>query len=218
VNAYWSKGTKERGGEARIRSLALASALLALVSPATAQVIELTPGGSAAVYSGPVLSSSEGRRAISAAQPSSGAARPAAPAAHYASVLAAIDRAADRRQLSARLIEAVAWQESRLRQEAVSKKGALGVMQLEPSTAASLGVDPRDARQNVEGGAAYLARLLDQYDGDIELTLAAYNAGPEAVRRWGGVPPFPETRAYVAAVLDHLAEMATAAPGRKETR
>jgi soluble lytic murein transglycosylase-like protein len=70
----------------------------------------------------------------------------------------------------------------------------------------------------VEGGAAYLSRLLEQFDGDIELTLAAYNAGPEAVRRWGGVPPYPETRAYVAAILDHLAEMAAAAPRPTDSR
>ena len=81
-------------------------------------------------------------------------------------------------------------------------------MQLRPGTAARLGVDADDLRGNLNGGAAYLAQLLHEFDGDIVLTLAAYNAGPGAVRRWGGVPPYPETRAYVAAVLDRLSQMA----------
>ena len=91
-------------------------------------------------------------------------------------------------------------------------------MQLRPGTAAGLGVDPSDLRGNVDGGAAYLAQLLQHFDGDIVLTLAAYDAGPEAVRRWGGVPPYPETRAYVAAVLDRLAQMETAPQARPEPR
>jgi soluble lytic murein transglycosylase-like protein len=224
---WWSERVARRDGGAPIRALAIACAqitlALALAGPASAQVIELTPGGPAAVYSGPVVSSSEGRQAISpktSTQAPAGArnAKAAPSAGRYAEVLASIDAAADRRQLSARLVEAVAWQESRLRQQAVSRKGALGVMQLTPATAAHLGVDARDARQNVEGGAAYLSRLLEQFDGDIELTLAAYNAGPEAVRRWGGVPPYPETRAYVAAILEHMAEMATPAPRPTEAR
>jgi soluble lytic murein transglycosylase-like protein len=205
-----------------IRALAAGCALApaAITGPAFAQVIEVAPDGPATVYSGPVVTSTEGRRAIAAPQ-APAAVRPVAynaPSARNAQVLASIEQAADRRQLSARLVEAVAWQESRLRQQAVSKKGALGVMQLRPSTAAGLGVDPRDERQNIEGGAAYLSRLLDEFDGDIELTLAAYNAGPEAVRRYGGVPPYPETRAYVAAVMDHLAEMAAARPNPSEAR
>ena len=78
-------------------------------------------------------------------------------------------------------------------------------MQLMPDTAAALGVDASDATQNVHGGAAYLRQMLDQFDGNIELALAAYNAGPEAVRRYGGVPPYRETQDYVAAVLGYLA-------------
>ena len=200
-----------RGGGLPVRSISLvcgALGLASVVGPANAQVIEVQSDGAAAVYAGPVVSSGQGRAPIAppAARPNAGhfhAARPAASAA----VSDAIRQAADRRQLSARLIEAVAWQESRLNQKAVSPKGALGVMQLRPQTAAGLGVDPSDLHGNVDGGAAYLGRLLQQFDGDIVLTLAAYNAGPEAVRRYGGVPPYPETRAYVAAVLDRLAEM-----------
>lgn len=81
-----------------------------------------------------------------------------------------------------------------------------------PGTARGLGVDPFDTRQNFEGGARYLAMLLRRYDGDIILGLAAYNAGPGAVDRYGGVPPYPETQAYVAAVLNRLSEAASTNP------
>ncbi|HEY5409499.1 MAG TPA: lytic transglycosylase domain-containing protein, partial [Caulobacteraceae bacterium] len=166
---------------------------------ALAQVIEVQPDGSTTAYAGPV-------------QTVDGVARPIAPpaAAPHAAMPAGLPRliqdASNQSQLSTRLIAAVAWQESRMNQAAVSSKGARGVMQLRPGTAARLGVDADDLRGNLDGGAAYLAQLLRQFDGDIVLTLAAYNAGPGAVRRWGGVPPYPETRAYVAAVLDRLSQ------------
>lgn len=98
------------------------------------------------------------------------------------------------------LARAVEWVESRGRADAVSPKGALGPMQLMPATARELGVDPRDPAQNRAGGIAYLARQLARF-GSVPLALAAYNAGPGAVLRHGGVPPFAETRRYVAAVL-----------------
>jgi soluble lytic murein transglycosylase-like protein len=193
----------------------------AIAAPANAQVIEIAPDGAAAVYAGPVVSSGAvsgaDRRPI-APSPSPAPPALARPGLARAEVSEAIHEAADRRQLSARLIEAVAWQESRLNPKAVSPKGALGVMQLRPGTAAGLGVDASDLRGNVDGGAAYLVQLLQHFDGDIVLTLAAYNAGPEAVRRWGGVPPYPETRAYVAAVLDRLAQMEIAPQARPEPR
>lgn len=212
--------TPGRAGATTGRAAAALGGALLFVSAASAagaQVIEVQADGAASVYSGPVVTAGSGRAPIAPlSQPrlSSTAVRAAA----SAPVAEAIARAADRRQLSARLIEAVAWQESRLNQKAVSPKGARGVMQLEPKTAAGLGVDPSDLRGNVEGGAAYLEQLLQQFDGDIVLTLAAYNAGPEAVRRYGGVPPFPETRAYVAAVLDRLAETAAPDQARPEAR
>jgi len=100
-----------------------------------------------------------------------------------------------------RLLAAVARRESAWRPDAVSSVGACGVMQLMPATAKYLGVtNVFDARENVFGGARYLRTLLDTFHGDLDLTLAAYNAGPGAVQRYKGVPPFPETRAYVAAV------------------
>jgi soluble lytic murein transglycosylase-like protein len=81
-------------------------------------------------------------------------------------------------------------------------------MQLMPGAAREVGVDRFDLRQNIQGGAAYLSKMVNQFGGDLTLGLAAYNAGPEAVRRWGGVPPYAETRAYVAAILDRLAARA----------
>lgn len=108
-----------------------------------------------------------------------------------------IRRAAARNEIDPALIRAVMKQESGFRPDAVSPAGALGLMQLMPETARDLGVDPLDPGQNVEGGARLLRTLLDRYAGRIDLALAAYNAGPAAVDKYGGVPPFPETQSYV---------------------
>lgn len=100
-----------------------------------------------------------------------------------------------------RLLAAVASRESAFDAHAVSSVGACGVMQLMPQTARFLGVsDIFDAKENVFGGARYLRTLLDTFNGDLDLTLAAYNAGPGAVQKYGGVPPYRETQAYVKAV------------------
>lgn len=116
-----------------------------------------------------------------------------------------VKQAGDRYALSPALIDAIAHVESRYRADAVSRAGARGIMQLMPGTARDLGVDARDAGANIRGGTAYLRQLLDRFDGDVVRTIAAYNAGPGAVLRAGGVPRYAETRAYVAAVLDRLA-------------
>jgi soluble lytic murein transglycosylase-like protein len=96
------------------------------------------------------------------------------------------------------LIRAVIHAESAYRKDAVSPKGAQGLMQLMPATQVELAVtDPFDPADNIEGGAVYLAMLLDEFNEDIELAAAAYNAGPGAVRKHDGVPPYAETREYV---------------------
>ncbi|MEA3283790.1 MAG: lytic transglycosylase domain-containing protein [Synergistota bacterium] len=100
-----------------------------------------------------------------------------------------------------RLVHSVISVESAWRPDAVSPKGAVGLMQLMPGTAKMLGVDPDDPVQNIEGGVKYLSRLSEKYNGDLEKTLAAYNAGPGRVDSYGGIPPFRETENYVRKVL-----------------
>jgi len=108
--------------------------------------------------------------------------------------------------ISSRLLKAVAKAESNFNPNAVSRAGAQGVMQLMPSTARSLGVtNAFDARQNIMGGAQYLKTNLDRF-GEIPLALAAYNAGPNNVEKYGGIPPFSETQNYVKNILANLGE------------
>lgn len=113
-----------------------------------------------------------------------------------------IKEAAARYQVDPRLVAAVAQTESGGNQEAVSPAGAVGVMQLMPETAAGLGVNPYDKRQNIEGGAKYLRQMMDTFGGDVQKAVAAYNAGPQAVKEYNGIPPYRETRDYVNKVLD----------------
>lgn len=117
----------------------------------------------------------------------------------------AIEQAAAAAGLDPRLVAAVAWVESGFNAGAVSRAGALGLMQLMPATARGLGVDPLDPAQNLAGGARYLAAQLERFGGRLELALAAYNAGPAAVARAGGIPSNGETPAFVARVLERLA-------------
>lgn len=103
------------------------------------------------------------------------------------------------------LVKAVIKAESNYNPVSTSNKGALGLMQLIPETAELMKVnDPFDPSQNIRGGSGYLRMMLDLFDGNLDLALAAYNAGPNAVQRYGGIPPYEETRTYVQRVRRYL--------------
>jgi soluble lytic murein transglycosylase-like protein len=121
--------------------------------------------------------------------------------------IAAVDYLADLNGISPALLEALVWQESRWRAGARSPVGAIGLAQLMPGTARDLQVNPHDPHANLAGGARYLREQLDRFGGDVELALAAYNAGPGRVQRARGVPAIRETQLYVRAVVDRLSKM-----------
>lgn len=113
-----------------------------------------------------------------------------------------ISVAAAREGVDPALVRAVVRHESGFDPDATSRAGAMGLMQLMPETARSLGVtDPYDPVQSIDGGTRFLRQLLERFGGDVRLAVAAYNAGPGAIERYGGVPPYDETQRYVANVL-----------------
>ncbi|WP_144352825.1 lytic transglycosylase domain-containing protein [Sporomusa termitida] len=129
--------------------------------------------------------------------------RPAAgPGVNQGDVARMIQLAAAKYGVDPKLAMAVAEAESGLATEAVSPAGATGVMQLMPATARSLGVrNINDPRENIDGGVRYLKQMLTMFAGDVTKAVAAYNAGPQAVKNYNGVPPYSETRDYVTRVL-----------------
>lgn len=165
----------------------------ALIAPgvASAQVLEVAPDGTV--------------RQLGVVQAAQHSAPPRSCAS--AELMPAFEAAAARHDLSVDLLLSVARAESNCSADAVSPAGAIGVMQLMPATARELGVDPRDATENIAGGAAYLRQQIDRFGGRIDLALAAYNAGPAPVARRNAVPPYPETRRYVGRNLDQLANL-----------
>jgi soluble lytic murein transglycosylase-like protein len=115
---------------------------------------------------------------------------------------AAIRRASRQHGVSPALVKAVIAAESGFDRTAISRRGARGLMQLMPETALALGVDDLlDPWQNIDGGTRYLGEMIERFPGGLDLALAAYNAGPEAVKQYQGVPPYTETKAYVRRVL-----------------
>jgi soluble lytic murein transglycosylase-like protein len=124
-----------------------------------------------------------------------------------------IEQHASAQGVSPELVRAVIQVESGFNSKAVSPKGAMGLMQLMPATARELGViNPFHPGENIRGGVAYLRQLLDRYDSNVELALAAYNAGPGSVEKYGAVPPYRETQAYVKKVTGASGPMPAAAP------
>ena len=202
---------------------ALGLAALA-VAPAHADVLEIDASGTAQWIAGPLAMRpgdlvadlatgadaapplaeipAEARLVPEHAMVLAGAGARAVPAA-YAAKVAELSARFD---LSPALIEALVWQESRWRAEALSPVGARGLAQLMPGTARELGVNPDDPFANLEGGARYLRQQIDRFDGDLERALAAYNAGPGRVIRAGGIPRIRETQGYVTAIMGRLAD------------
>jgi soluble lytic murein transglycosylase-like protein len=196
---------------ARLSALILlVTCLISAASPALASVIEIGPNGAVTTYNGPTqfvgATTTPLAQAVAAppATPPIRLTSPSFPRQIHPVLAGYLDDAASRHDVDPALVRAVAWEESRFRTDAISPKGAIGLMQLMPSTAAQLRVNPYDPQQNVQGGVAYLRALLTQFKGDVRLALAAYNAGPAAVNRYGGIPPFRETQNYVKAIAARL--------------
>lgn len=191
---------------------------MALVaSPAGAQVMDISPDGTVSVRQG---SGAANWVVVSPAsdQTVDQNGQPIVPAYAYSATnpppvppqfAAALTQAAVSANVSATLLASLVWQESRWNPQAISSKGAIGLAQLMPATARDLGVDPKDPVANLVGGARYLRQLLDQFDGNVEKALAAYNAGPARVRSAGGVPAIAETRAYVSSIVRRVASIST---------
>jgi len=133
----------------------------------------------------------------------------------YASLIQA---AADEHNVDPALIHAMIRAESNFNPSAVSRKGAMGLMQLMPQTAWELSVqDAFDPKANITGGVRYLRRLLDRFEGNLSLALAAYNAGENAVLRYGGIPPYQETKEYVTKVLSLYQGQGKASPSNRRS-
>jgi soluble lytic murein transglycosylase-like protein len=198
---------------ARFGGVFLTVAACAAAAPAHADVMEVGPAGHRWITGGlaeptvapPMLSEETIELSAEIGVPPHAVADAARQAGMVPAIYAAkVAELARRFDLSPTLIEALVWQESRWRANAVSHAGARGLAQLMPGTARYLGVNPDDPFANLEGGARYLREQLDRFDGDLEKALAAYNAGPGRVIAAGGIPRIRETQGYVAAIMGRL--------------
>lgn len=177
-------------GKYALRSLLVAVTLLATLPPPAAAQVKMRIGDDGVPYIYNETPVQHGRRLALRLVP--------VPNSEHAEL---IRRHADEERLSPRLVQALVQVESGYNPRAVSSKGAQGLMQLMPDTARMLAVDdPFDPEQNLRGGTRYLRSMLDRF-GDMQMALAAYNAGPTAVQRHGGVPPYAETQGYVRRIL-----------------
>jgi len=165
-------------------------------------VLLLTLGGAYALAQSGVVPPAAGIVAV-VQEVEAESAEPEAPRAPTAAeIMAEIDEVAARHHVPARLVAAIVAVESEFNPHAVSRRGAQGLMQLMPATAASLDVqDSFDLQENLDGGVRHLRVLMERYHNDLPLVLAAYNAGDRAVLAYRGVPPYPQTRRYVIRVL-----------------
>lgn len=188
-------------------------AAFGVATPAYSQVMDISADGTVAVRQGSgaatweVVSSPASDKVVAVnANPNipQAAITMADPAPVPQQYSAALTFAANSANISPSLLAALVWQESRWDARAISGKGAVGLTQLMPGTARDLGVDPKDPLANLLGGARYLRQLLDQFDGDVEKALAAYNAGAARVRSAGGIPAIAETRNYVASIVRRI--------------
>src|SRR5688500_2391311 len=181
-------------------SLLIGSFVLGVAFPASAQIYSWRDADGKLVLSdkprpGDGAQTTYTEHATSAVRASQGSTAKSAP------YEASITEHAPRQKVAADLVRAVIQVESAFNPVAVSSKGAMGLVQLMPATAVEMGVgNPFDPDQNIRGGVAYLRRLLDRYNGNVELALAAYNAGMGNVEKYGDVPPFKETKKYVKKV------------------
>ena len=180
-----------------------------LALPAEAQLVSYTGDHGNVVYTNPDAPARLKTGALKAPAKADATPKLAAPPANLSKsinpdVLHQIVReTAEKNDVDPALVSAVISTESNWNTSALSRKGAQGLMQLVPETAQKLGVyNAWDPQQNVDGGVRYLHMLLERYNGDLPKALAAYNAGPSVVDRWGGVPNFPETREYVRKVTN----------------
>ena len=195
-SAQWARGGVRVGCVWAVLSLALLAQKAGL-PPEAGSIVAVGDGG-AVVYTN-VQEPETSPRPVTVRRPRTTARVPAA-------IGRILDQTAQRYDLDPRLVREVARQESDFDAASISGKGAMGLMQLMPETARELGVrHPFNPTENADGGARYLKTLLGRFGGDIPLTLAAYNAGPGSVERYGNrIPPFAETQAYVKTITRRL--------------